>query len=253
MPHHLKDWIIGLDYQIQSVVETVADNTGDRLHKSSELLPSTNFPSDHAIVTTHLIMVPQSKFKSDDTSSVACSSISEHEGRDFPEGCDSGSTPKHVKRRLWKPWKWVAGHARRWSTAEGSSVDTMDQVSSQEFTLYDYWGIVEKPAAIRLLKAQASFDDSSAHELDNPCVQENYEMLLAPGATGEAAVADAMQKFCEDRFVELSKNQQGADIDEQCRYLKMSNDSYIWMLIRFEITFGHENVFKLFLIYRWPF
>jgi hypothetical protein len=109
----LKDWILASERHVERVGGAARDNTGGRAFVDGTVLPTLNFPSDHAIVSAMVVLWERPR--------PLCPALGLQE----------------AKLSLLS----VLSSGRRSNNRDRAA------------TLYDYWGIGEKPMAFRALKA----------------------------------------------------------------------------------------------------
>eukprot|EP00292_Cryptomonas_paramecium_P002386 CAMPEP_0113730054 /NCGR_PEP_ID=MMETSP0038_2-20120614/42943_1 /TAXON_ID=2898 /ORGANISM="Cryptomonas paramecium" /LENGTH=1270 /DNA_ID=CAMNT_0000662067 /DNA_START=60 /DNA_END=3874 /DNA_ORIENTATION=- /assembly_acc=CAM_ASM_000170 len=104
----LKDWILAYGAQVEEITDADRDNTGERRYVGETMLPTTSFPSDHAIVSCRIRLA-------------AVQAVGTSEGFSETDSVASTSDSCHKNEGLSGPNPLLGGGER---------------------TLYDYWGLV---------------------------------------------------------------------------------------------------------------
>ena len=157
------------------VTDAARDNTGHRAFVDGTVLPTLEFPSDHAIVSAVFHLRPRP------TSDAG--------------GVGVNSNPAGRKK------------------ARVSRPSRLRQTDGREKTLYDYWGIGQKPLAFERESTVGNGKQALLGEFANTLTYE-----------------EEVDKLVEEHYVRLVESRMLNDLDKQKREYSRSSDRSIWIL-----------------------
>ena len=181
----LKDWIVVYRHQLVEWSNVMRDNTGERRFVEGVVLPSLLFPSDHAIVLARLVFNAGPNARTEGAAASSRAAASHESERPYSDA----STEAMAERR--------ADPRKKMTFA----------------TLYDYWGIHEKPVA------DVSFAKIAPVNAPRP---ESIDEALSPD--------QEIRRICEDYYRRLVAFPRGENLDTSSLIFSKVDDMSIWIL-----------------------
>ena len=195
-----------MKWQGNQLEDVCLDNTGRRHFVPEIPLPTLNFPSDHAIVSS-LLLLPK---------------VDSSTGKII---CRPRYQPPIIPTPLFRP---SCAEIESENQGEHSSVaDVNVHVSNSRRasrTLYDYWGFAEKPPGSEsLLPMHETY--SCFHR--RKCIAP--KIIYAQGDS-MSVMEDEISEICENFFVQAVTNPRGEDLDTRNLILSKAADRSIWIM-----------------------
>ena len=211
--------------QVCEIAETSRDNTGERRCVEDQMLPTTDFPSDHMIVSATLRFLPKQP---------ACPLLEPFERASSSDGSGSG---RSFDRALEGGDGDAAAGFRERRLSDASSAAGDQAAARRGRTLYDVWGIPQKcgdDPFERVPSSSGAFERvPSSHALcEDPAEPDSTKADGVKGWTYFAALDDDIEWPPE-------RDPAGADGAEGLRYYEarlrkaiyaVSRQSSVWML-----------------------
>jgi hypothetical protein len=193
----LKDWIVVYQHQILAVSNAIRDNTGKKNFVEGIVLPSLQFPSDHALVSGSFLFqaVPISAKKT---------------GCDSPYGitCNGSQTKASASNIPFRDQQCISP-----VRSVTPRKQTKFPSSFRDKTLYDYWGIREKPVTETIFAT----------------VQESCRVGTRT-CVHEMSLEQEICKICEDHYVQLVTKPHGEDLDTRKLIFSKVEDKSLWTM-----------------------
>ena len=191
----LKDWIVVYKHQVNQFSNMRRDNTGSKHFVDGLVLPSLQFPSDHAMVSATVEFQPIDK-RTDSLNQNTCETEIGH-GHEA-SSTNSGFTADHTL-----------------------SLDTESKRSSKFrkkmtfATLYEYWGINEKPTSdVALANCNPTLTNIGKESTKDR----------------ELSLEEEIDLVCEEYYFHLVTNPRGANLDTRSLIFSKIEDKSIWIL-----------------------
>ena len=214
----LKDWILGCEWQVRGITDARRDNTGEGRCVEDMMLPTTDFPSDHMIVSAafHIAPAPVAWPELEPPESRRGSLSSTGSLCDDPPAA-TGGEPSRDEAAAW------AGGTQGGAVGQGGSR-----------TLYDVWGIhgelEERPFA-RLPSSGFGRLPSSGVVVSSEL--QEHEAGGGGGGGGVFAALDSDIEFPGDAAAGgVGVGGEGLDLEAQLRrcIYAISRQSAVWIL-----------------------
>ena len=175
---NLRDWIIAYRHHVVDFTDVVSDNTGDGRLDPGIILPTLEFPSDHTIISA-VLRVRTTASESDVGATATLSECGVFHGASI---CVHDSTSSdQVEKKASKAFR------------------------KREMTLYDYWGIGQKPLATASWVAQPG-----------PAT-DAFGVDVDPGGPmeGGRSVKEEVEAVLERQYVQAATGTPGEGLDAQ--------------------------------------
>ena len=242
---NLKDWILAYGPQTARITGVARDNTGRREFVEATVLPSVEFPSDHASVRAvfHLRAAPAQPEAAATAEAVPEELESVIEIAEEPRGAQEQGERIFVRQRsVFNVLRQRLGERSFLRKSIAARVDSSVTITTageqsktrDNRTLYDYWGIgypsSKVPAYLQAISERPNVrvEILSQYPSGLSLSPVPAEVRLTPAPDEPLAIR--LERFCEEQFVQFVSHPRDNDLDLKPLLTQKSHEKSLWVM-----------------------